>query len=168
MFNPTRGVAFWSLSRVGFFVRIKSLSSEKSSIYKCSFCSDRLTQQPLLGWRCALLLLPMRKFRCPHCFDISSKPVQWIGRWLPGARLASLDRVSRKVRHANRAATKTSDRMNHGVLRALSSFGKRVTRLEQTFSATARKLLWFLSPRVWTKRSRPKSSRRRRGEQSDQ
>lgn len=43
--------------------------------WECGFCSERLKQQSLVGWHRLMWFLPIRTFRCPHCFQLFRKPV---------------------------------------------------------------------------------------------
>ena len=145
------------------------MSRKSPSPYKCSFCSDRLEQLKFRGWRVILLLLPMRDFRCPHCFAVFSKPVSWIGRCLPTISVPKIEGVSKRVRRANRAASSTSDTLLKRCLKFLSRLGQRVTNAEEFLGGLFRQSLTWLNPQKWKKRRRHSetsdSSGRRRSEQ---
>ena len=148
--------------------RLTSVSRKPPSPYKCSFCSDRLEQLKFRGWRVILLILPIRDFRCPHCFAVFSKPVAWIGRCLPSVSMPKMDGVSKRVRRANRTAANTSDTFLKRCLKMLSRRGKRVTDLEEFLGSQFKKSISWLSPQAWRKRRRSSetsdSSGRRRSE----
>lgn len=144
------------------------MSRKPPSPYKCSFCSDRLEQLKFRGWRVVLMLLPLRDFRCPHCFAVFSKPVTWIGRCLPTVSIPKIEGVSKRVRRANRAASTTSDTVLKRCLKFLARLGKWVTNAEEFLGSMCKKCFSILSPRAWTKRRRSSetsdSSGRRRSE----
>lgn len=149
--------------------RQPAVSRKSPSPYKCSFCSDRLEQLKFRGWRVILLVLPMRDFRCPHCFAVFSKPVSWIGRCLPSISVPKIEGVSKRVRRVNRAASNTSDTLLKRCLKFLSRLGKRVTNAEEFLGGLFRQLLTWLNPEKWKKRRRhsetSESSGRRGSEQ---
>lgn len=130
------------------------MSRKSPSPYKCSFCSDRLEQLKFRGWRVVLMLLPMRDFRCPHCFNVFSKPVTWIGRYLSTISIPEIEGVSKRVRQANRAASSTSGGLVRRCLKFLSRLGKRVTEIEEFLGGQFRKSILWLSPHRWKKRRR--------------
>lgn len=51
------------------------MTSDEQSGWECRFCSEKLKPQPLLGWRRLFWIVPVREFRCPHCFNTFKKPV---------------------------------------------------------------------------------------------
>ena len=149
--------------------RQPAVSRKSPSPYKCSFCSDRLEPLKFRGWRVILLLLPMRDFRCPHCFAVFSKPVSWIGRCLPTISVPKIEGMSKRVRRANRAASNTSDTLLKRCLRFLSRLGKGVADVEEFLGGLLKQSLTWLNPQRWKKRRRHSetsySSGRRRSEQ---
>ena len=144
------------------------MSRKPPSPYKCSFCSDRLEQLKFRGWRVILMFLPMRDYRCPHCFAVFSKPVAWIGRCLPTVSIPKIEGVSKRVRRANRAASDKSDTLLKRCLKSLSRLGKWVTDREEFVGSVFKKSISWLSPQAWTRRRRNSetsdSSGRRRSE----
>ena len=130
------------------------MSSKPPSPYKCTFCSDHLEQLKFRGWRVIFLVLPMRDFRCPHCFAVFSKPVSWIGRCLPTISIPKIGGVSKRVRRANRAASNTSDTLLKRCLKFLSRLGKGVTDAEEFLGRLFKPSLTWLNPQVWKKRRR--------------
>ncbi len=139
------------------------MSRKPPSPYRCSFCSDRLEQLKFRGWRVIFLVLPVRDFRCPHCFAVFSKPVSWIGRCLPTISIPKIERVSKRVRRANRAASNTSDTLLKRCLKFLSRLGKRVTDMEEFFGSLFKRSLTWLNPQAWTKRRRHSETSSRSG-----
>lgn len=134
--------------------RLTLVSRKPPSPYKCSFCSDRLEQLKFRGWRVILTLLPMRDFRCPHCFAVFSKPVAWIGRCLPSVSIPKIEGVSKRVRRANRAASDKSDTLVKRCLKSLSRLGKWVTNVEEFVGSQFKKSISWLSPQAWRRRRR--------------
>ena len=134
--------------------RSTAVSRKPPSPYKCSFCSDRLEPLKFRGWRVILLIFPMRDFRCPHCFAVFSKPVAWIGRFLPSVSVPKMDAMSKRVRRANRTAANTSDTFFKRCLKLLSRLGKRVTDIEEFFGSGFKKCFAWLSPQAWSRRRR--------------
>lgn len=130
------------------------MPSDSPGPYKCSFCSDRLEQLKFRGWRVILVFLPMRDFRCPHCFTVFSKPVVWIGRCLPTVAVPKIEGVSKQIRRANRAASSKSSTLQQRFLKLLSQLGKRVTDLEEFLGSQVKKTLTWLSPQARKKRRR--------------
>lgn len=57
--------------------------SRPSRKFKCTFCRDRLLPQPLGRFAWFRFLLPIRRFKCPHCFTVFSRPPE-IFCLLPG------------------------------------------------------------------------------------
>ncbi len=148
--------------------RLTSVSRKPPSPYKCSFCSDRLEQLKFRGWRVILMLLPMRDFRCPHCFGVFSKPVAWSGRCFPTVSIPKIEGVSKRVRRANRSASDKSDTLLKRFLKSLSRLGKWVTDIEEFVGSQFKKSISWLSPQAWRRRRRNSetsdSSGRRRSE----
>lgn len=63
--------------------------------YKCHFCRDRLkTVEPTMR-EYALALFGLRNHFCPHCFEISLRPVGWLK--LLTSPLVVLARVGRAL-----------------------------------------------------------------------
>lgn len=54
------------------------MSDAKKHGWVCGFCSERLKQQSLVSWHRLLWFLPIRTFRCPHCFQLFRKPVAFV------------------------------------------------------------------------------------------
>lgn len=130
------------------------MSRKPPSPYKCSFCSDRLEPLKFRGWRVVLLILPIRDFRCPHCFAVFSKPIALIGRCLPTVSIPKMEGVSKRVRRANRTAANTSDTFLKRCLKTLSRLGKWVTETEEFLGSKFKKSISILSPQWWRRRRR--------------
>jgi hypothetical protein len=148
--------------------RPPDVTQETVSPYRCSFCSDRLIRHHYRGWRRVWLLTPMREFKCPHCFSIFSKPIEFIGRLTQHTPTVNLTRVSRRIRKANDTASNRSERLQKKVFRALSRLGKRVTRIEEAAYAGVRRCLSLLNPRTRIRRHQRRRSRTRHREHSDE
>lgn len=54
------------------------MSADERTGWECRFCIEMLKPQPLIGWRRLLWIVPVRAFRCPHCFKKFQKPVAFI------------------------------------------------------------------------------------------
>ncbi len=54
------------------------MSADERTGWECRFCSEKLQPQPQIGWQRLLWIVPVRKFRCPHCFNTYQKPVALI------------------------------------------------------------------------------------------
>jgi hypothetical protein len=110
-------------------------------------------------------VLPIREFKCPHCFNLFSRPPEWIGRLLPRTSGLNLKTVSRSVRKAEKRAETSSDNFTRRIFRMLSNLGKATTQLEEAIGAGLKNLLRLFSPKAWKRnRSRSKRSRRERSE----
>lgn len=55
------------------------VADDRRSRYRCSFCSENLLLLPYRGWGRWRRMLPVRRYRCPHCFETVTRPVEWIG-----------------------------------------------------------------------------------------
>ncbi len=51
--------------------------------YHCGFCRERLETAQLDRTDYVWLILLVRPFQCPHCFNIKRRPLSWIGRLWP-------------------------------------------------------------------------------------
>lgn len=54
------------------------MSADRPTGWKCRFCSIKLKPQSLVGWRRLLWTVPVRTFRCPHCFRTFQKPAAFV------------------------------------------------------------------------------------------
>ena len=54
------------------------MSADERTGWECRFCFEKLKPQPLIGWRRLLWIVPVRAFRCPHCFNLFQKPAAMI------------------------------------------------------------------------------------------
>lgn len=54
------------------------MSANERTGWECRFCSEELQPQPLIGWQRLMWIVPVRNFRCPHCFNTYQKPVALI------------------------------------------------------------------------------------------
>lgn len=143
------------------------MSSHKTSNYRCNFCSDHLMQRQFHGWRIWMYLLPVREFKCPHCFEVFLRPVQIIGR-LPiisglFAQSSPLkDAMSRTRKRSRRRSTDTG--AIEGVSRGLAKFGRKVNKAEEVGMSAVLRLVHFLNPARLFSRSSKRSRRSTRSE----
>ena len=54
------------------------MSTNERNGWQCRNCFEQLEPQSLIGWRRLLWIIPVRTFRCPHCFNTFQKPVSLI------------------------------------------------------------------------------------------
>ena len=54
------------------------MSADERTGWECRFCSEKLKPQLLVGWRRLLWPVPIRTFRCPHCFSTFQKPAAFV------------------------------------------------------------------------------------------
>jgi len=54
------------------------MSADERTGWECRFCFEKLKSQPLIGWRRLLWIVPVRTFRCQHCFNTFLKPAAFI------------------------------------------------------------------------------------------
>ena len=54
------------------------MSANEPIGWECRFCFKKLKPQPLIGWRRLLWIIPVRTFRCPHCFNTFLKPAAFV------------------------------------------------------------------------------------------
>ena len=52
------------------------MSASERTGWECRFCSEQLRSESPVGWRRLLWIVPVRTFRCPHCFHTFLKPVE--------------------------------------------------------------------------------------------
>jgi hypothetical protein len=124
-------------------------------------------QRQFHGWRVWMYLLPVREFKCPHCFEVFLRPIEIIGR-LPlvsslFARSSPLkDAVSRSRKRSRRRST-ASESVG-GVSRGLARFGRKVNKVEEAGMSALLKLIYFLNPKRLFSRSTKRSRRSDRPE----
>jgi hypothetical protein len=121
-------------------------------------------QRQFYGWRCWMYVLPVREFKCPHCFEVFTRPIELIGQ-LPvissfvGQSSPLKDVVSRS--RSRRSRSQSSLEPGRRISRSLANFGKKVNRMEQGAFAGFVGLVRFLNPFRWfsksSGRSRPRS-----------
>ncbi len=167
------------------------LSDDERSGWECRFCSEKLQPQPLLGWRRLLWIVPVRAFRCPHCFSTYRKPAACIAA-IPivgklfcekrGVAAGVSGMISSVVRHGRSAPRNQRDYVNAGwFLRFARWTGSAETKtfdfLGRVFRTVIRQLLW---PFHWFSKKflrskgkllpsyRSKSRRRSRSHQDDE
>ena len=140
------------------------MSTHKTSKYRCNFCSEHLMQRQFNGWRRWMYLLPVREFKCPHCFEVFMRPIEQIGRlpFVSGffGQSSPLKEVVSRTR-SRRSRSQSSLEPGRRISRSLANFGKKVNRMEQAAFAKFVGALRFLNPaRLFSKssrRSRPRS-----------
>ncbi len=139
------------------------LKENHPSPYRCNFCAENLHQQPVTGWKRLLFWLPVRTFKCPHCFAVFSRPLAMFGR-LPGMRWLFGQGSRDSLRKAVGSAKKTNDRSSRAewkIGRALVKLGRGITNAEQ---ALITGLLGVIHKLFGTRSSRSGSSRKSRSE----
>jgi len=129
-------------------------------------------RRPYQGWRRWMSLMPVREFKCPHCFEVFLKPPEAIGRLpLIGAffRRSRL-KTSRRLPVRGRSSSGTMPR-NRRVAKSLSGFGRTVTRAERAVVGSLLRVIQLLNPARWTfgssRRSRGDASRTRQRDRSN-
>ncbi|MBL8811098.1 MAG: hypothetical protein JNM43_13050 [Planctomycetaceae bacterium] len=109
------------------------MTENRSSPYRCNFCAEYLHQQPLTGWNRLLFWLPVRTFKCPHCFNVFRRPNAILGA-LPGMRWLFGQGSRDSLRKAVGSANKTSDRSSKAewkIGKGLVKLGRSITNAEQ-------------------------------------
>lgn len=54
------------------------MSANERTGWECRYCMEQLKSQSLTGWRRLLWIVPVRTFRCPHCFNTFQKPAVFV------------------------------------------------------------------------------------------
>ena len=132
--------------------------STSSHHYRCTFCRERLLRQPLgrLAWLQALL--PIRRFKCPHCFAGFRRPPEFFCL-LPGLA----DALNRQGPNSNEA-----EHPRYGLSEntQLTGIWGLLVRFGRLFSAVERSL-WFLVLLVLRVLTSPFGRRKRGRSRSD-
>lgn len=109
--------------------------SQPSKHYRCTFCRERLLRQPIGRFAVIRFWLPLRRFKCPHCFTVFSRPPEFLCL-LPGLADA-----------LNRQGPNSSDadqpRYGLGDQSQISGLPGLLIRIGRFFSAIERSF-WFL------------------------
>ena len=71
---------FRNLSWLRKFETKTHMASDEQSRWECRFCFERLRPYPLSGWKRLLYVFAIRKFKCPHCFNMFVKPIDLVAR----------------------------------------------------------------------------------------
>jgi hypothetical protein len=157
------------------------MSTEERTGWECRFCFQQLKRCSLSGWQRLLWFVPVRPYRCPHCFNTFQKPVEILAS-LPFVKQIFCEKrgVSACVRGmiSNAAGRKTSSRRNYVNPNWFVRFARWTGKIETQASDTLKRIwreicLAFLWPIYWlfrksgiSNRSLPSSrskSRRRSG-----
>ncbi|MEQ9409605.1 MAG: hypothetical protein RIK87_17855 [Fuerstiella sp.] len=142
------------------------MSGKKHRIpYRCSFCRERLTKVDLEGADYFRLLLLLRPYQCPHCFQTAHRPFAWIGRLPLLGRLAQGTAIQLAKHRPGVLPQRDGD--ISPISRRIAMFGHWVRKWEDRLltglAATFRTLwavLWFLPGLMLRSR---KGRRRSRG-----
>ncbi len=141
------------------------MSEAKQYGWECGFCSERLKQQSLVGWRRLLWFVPIRTFRCPHCFQLFRKPVAFVSmipiigtmfcekRGGTAAVSGIISVVARKRRRRTYAQAGMLVRLAHFVEIIESKLSDALDVVMRTFS------LVFLRPFRWVSKRLHRSTR---------
>ncbi len=159
------------------------MSADERTGWECRFCFEKLKPQSLTGWRRLLWIVPVRTFRCPHCFNTFQKPAAFIAAMLLARRIFCEKRgVSASVSEmlSNpplRGKTSRRNYVNPGWFVRFARWTGRVeANAAETFGRFFRSLLW---PLHWFSKKllgtsdksqpsdRSKSRRRSRSSRSD-
>jgi len=145
------------------------MSSEERTGWECRFCFEQLKRCPLVGWQRLLWFVPVRPYRCPHCFNNFQKPVGVLVT-IPFVKQVFCEKrgvaASFRGKIANLAGGKTSSRRNYvnpnWFVRFARWTGKIETRASDRFKGMVRKI-WLTSlwPLYWLSRKTGISSRSR-------
>ena len=167
------------------------MSADERSGWECRFCSEKLQPQPLVGWRRLLWIVPVRAFRCPHCFNSYQKPAAFIATLSVVGKLFCEKRgvaanvsgmISSMVRRGRSSQRNQRDYVNAGWLVRLARWtGSAETKtfdvLRRVCRTAIRQVLW---PFHWFSKKflrskdkllspyRSKSRRRSRSHQDDE
>jgi len=159
------------------------MSTDEKTGWECRFCFEKLKRQPLIGWRRLLWIVPVRSFRCPHCFNTYQKPaavvaaIPFVGRLFCEKRGVS-GRVSGILsRPSVRGKTSRRNYVHVSWFMRLAHWAGRVeSKTSVTFGRVFRTLLWpfhwfsktFLGASETSQRSnRSKARKRSRSSRSD-
>ncbi len=146
-----------------------SMSSEERTEWECRFCFEQLKRCPLVGWQRLLWFVPVRPYRCPHCFNNFQKPVGVLVT-IPFVKQIFCEKrgvaASFRGTIGNVAGRKTSSRRNYvnpnWFVRFAQWTGKIETRAADSFKGIVRTIwLTFLRPLSWLSRKTGISSRSR-------
>lgn len=137
-----------------------SMPTEEKTGWECRFCFEQLKRCPSEGWQRRLWFVPVRPYRCPHCFNTFQKPV-WVLANIPFVKRIFCEKrgVSAGFRGkiAELAGRKASNRRNYvnpnWFVRFARWTGKIETKASDTFNGFVRKIwLTFLWPIHWLSR----------------
>lgn len=163
------------------------MPTEERTGWECRFCFEQLKRCPLVGWQRLFWFVPVRTYRCPHCFNTFRKPPEFIAA-IPFVRQIFCEKrgVSAKIRGtmADLTGRKSSSRRNYVNAGFMVRFARWTSSIETKASDfvkdSARRIwLMILWPLYWlsqklgiSKRSLPsyrsKSRRRSRSRRRDE
>jgi hypothetical protein len=159
------------------------MSADERTGWECRFCRETLKPQSLIGWRRLLWIVPVRTFRCPHCFNTFRKPAAFIasipfaGRLFCEKRGVSASVAEMLSNSSLRGKKSRRNYVNAGWLVRFARWSGRVeSNVVETLGRFFRTLLWpfhwfsktFLGTSDKSQRSnRSKSRRRSRSSRSD-
>lgn len=150
------------------------MSTEERTGWECRFCFEQLKRSPSIGWQRLLWFVPLRPYRCPHCFNTFQKPVGFLSN-IPFVKRIFCEKrgLSAGIRGmiAGLAGRKTGSRRNYvnpsWFVRFARWTGKIETKAFDTFKVTVRKIwLTLLWPVYWLSRKTGISNRSLRSSRS--
>ena len=143
------------------------MSTEERTGWQCRFCFQQLKRIPSVGWQRLLWFLPVRPFRCPHCFNTFQKPVGVLTS-IPFVTQIFCEKrgwpASIRGMIASMAGRKTSSRRNYvnpnWFVRFSRWTGEIETKASDAFKGTVRQIgLTILWPVYWLSRKTGISNR---------
>ena len=168
MFKPA-GCRFQGQTLSGYLDAKTPMTSDKKSGWDCQFCAEKLSQHPFSGWERLLYVVPIRRFRCSHCFNIYLKPASLVaGIPFVGKLFCEKRGVMPRLRAQLRSRRR--NRPQHGDVGLLMRVGTGMSYLDSSISIGVRRIFrvlwigcrWPFHRFVKTfQRSRKSKSRRR-------
>ena len=143
------------------------MSTDERTGWVCRFCFEQLKRCRSVGWQRLLWFVPVRPYRCPHCFSKFQKPVGFLA-CVPFVKQIFCEKrgVAASFRGAigNVAKGKTNSRRNYvnpnWFVRFARWTGKIETKASNSFKGIVRKIwLTFLWPVYWLSQKTGISSR---------
>jgi hypothetical protein len=143
------------------------MATEEKTGWECRFCFERLKRSPSLGWQRLLWFVPVRPYRCPHCFNTFQKPVGFLAN-IPFVKHVFCEKrglyAGLRGLIVKLAGRKTDSRRNYvnpnWFVRFARWTGEIETRASDAFKGTVRKIwLTFLWPLHWLSRKTGNSHR---------
>lgn len=125
------------------------MSQKNKSPYGCTFCRERLVQQDLQGLDYVRLLLFLRPYQCPHCFQSFDRPFAWLTKLPLIGRIAKGGLFARN--RSKEGVLPQRDGDPSSVSRRIAAFGRWVERCEKWIFRQLKRMfravwgvIWFL------------------------